>query len=100
MLCGDAGFTNSARSHAPQDASYWPVRRPQHNTDYPPTRWSQSPRIVVQCAPQASNGPTHLGLHAPSQLTKSKVVTIWLAIDGADEDNSCLHIVRCLCPAG
>ena len=30
--------------------------------DYPPKTWPQSPRIVVQCAPRASNGPNHLGL--------------------------------------
>ena len=32
--------------------------------DYNPTRWPQSPRIVMRCAPRASNGPNHLGLCA------------------------------------
>ena len=32
-----------------------------HNMDYSPTRWPESPRIVMQCAPRASNGPNHLG---------------------------------------
>ena len=34
------------------------------NMDYDPTRWPQSPRIVMRCAPRASNGPDHLGLCA------------------------------------
>ena len=32
--------------------------------DVDPTRWPQSPRIVMRCAPRASNGPNHLGLCA------------------------------------
>ena len=35
-----------------------------HNMDCPPKRWAGSPRITVQCAPRASNGPNHLGLCA------------------------------------
>ena len=34
------------------------------NMDYNPTRWPQSPPIVMRCAPWASNGPNHLGLCA------------------------------------
>ena len=37
------------------------------NMDYPPPRWPGSPRIVMRCAPRASNGPDHLGLRAPSR---------------------------------
>ena len=33
--------------------------------DCPPKRRPESPRIVVQCAPWASNGPNHLGLCVP-----------------------------------
>ena len=29
--------------------------------DCSPTRWPESPRIVLRCAPRASNGPNHLG---------------------------------------
>ena len=32
-----------------------------HNMDYPPTQWPRSPRIVLQCAFCAPNGPNHLG---------------------------------------
>ena len=39
------------------------VRAP-HSTDSLPTRWPESPRIVVKCDPCASNGPKHLGLGA------------------------------------
>ena len=35
-----------------------------HTMDYDPTRWPQSPRIVMRCAPRASNGPNRLGLCA------------------------------------
>ena len=38
-----------------------------HNMDYPRTRWPKSPRIVMRCAPRASNGPNHLGLCAPPE---------------------------------
>ena len=31
-------------------------------------RWARSPRIVVQCAPRAPNGPDHLGLCVPQEL--------------------------------
>ena len=31
---------------------------------YNPTRWPQSPRVVMRCAPRESNGPNHLGLCA------------------------------------
>ena len=41
------------------------VRCP-HNMDFPSTRWPESPRIVVQCAPRASNGPNHLVFVRPS----------------------------------
>ena len=34
---------------------------PPHSMGFPPTRWLESPRIVVQCAPCASNGPKDLG---------------------------------------
>ena len=30
--------------------------------DCNPTRWPESPRIVMRCAPRASNGPNHLGI--------------------------------------
>ena len=33
------------------------VRRPLHNTDYPRTRWPQSPRIVVQRVPMSIKWP-------------------------------------------
>ena len=39
------------------------VRGP-HSMDYSPTRWPQSPRIVMRCAARASNGPNHVGLCA------------------------------------
>ena len=32
--------------------------------DCKPTRWLKSPRIVMRCAPRASNGPDHLVLCA------------------------------------
>ena len=38
--------------------------RATHNVDCNPTRWPESPRIVMRCAPRASNGPNHLGLSA------------------------------------
>ena len=34
------------------------------NMDYSPTRWPESPRVVVRCAARAFNGPNHLGLRA------------------------------------
>ena len=40
--------------------------------EYPPTRLPESPRIVVQCAPRASNGPNHLGLCALQDRLNSK----------------------------
>ena len=40
-----------------EDDPVWPV-------DYPPKRWPQSPRIAVQCASWAANGPDHLGFCA------------------------------------
>ena len=36
------------------------VRDPRH-IDCPPTRWPQSPRVVMRCNPRASTGPNHLG---------------------------------------
>ena len=41
------------------------VRDP-HNMDCPSTRWPSSPRIVVKCASQASNGPNRLVFVCPS----------------------------------
>ena len=38
------------------------LTRAPHNADCPPTEWPGSPRIAVQRAPWASNGPNHLGL--------------------------------------
>ena len=38
------------------------VRDPHDPMDCNPTRWPLSPRIVMRCAPRASNGPDHLGL--------------------------------------
>ena len=38
------------------------------NVKYNPTRWPQSPRIVVRCAARESNGLNHLGLSSPSGL--------------------------------
>ena len=40
------------------------VVRDPHSTDCPPTRWPESPRIVVTSDPWTSNGPDHLGLCA------------------------------------
>ena len=36
------------------------------NTEYNPTPWPQSPRILMRCATRASNGPNRLGLPAYS----------------------------------
>ena len=33
-----------------------------HSMDYNPTRWPESPRIVMRCATRPSNGLNHLGL--------------------------------------
>ena len=43
-----------------------------HNMDYPLTRWPESPRIAVQCAPRASNGPNHLGLCALQEFRNKR----------------------------
>ena len=37
------------------------VRGPPTNMDYNPTRWPESPRIVMRCATRASNGRDHPG---------------------------------------
>ena len=63
-----------ARLYSPDERSYLDVCgfrgdlghrlsqvRDPHNMDYLPTRWPESPRIVVKCDSWASNGPNHLG---------------------------------------
>ena len=53
------------------------VRDPRH-IDCPPTRWPQSPRVVMRCDPRASNDPNHLGLCGLQVLDTEK--TIQMAI--------------------
>ena len=43
-----------------------------HSMDYNPTRWPESPRVVMRCAHRASNGPNYLGLCALQSWTESK----------------------------
>ena len=50
-----------ARDLAQQALKLHSVRRAT-NVDYSPTRWPESPRVVMRCAHRASNGPDHLGL--------------------------------------
>ena len=49
------------------------VRAP-HDTDYDPTRWPYSPRIVMRRAPRASAGPDHLGLRALQATTRPAAI--------------------------
>ena len=47
--------------------------------DCPPKRRPESPRIVVQCAPWASNGPNHLGLSAELRALHTPLAaTVWI----------------------
>ena len=38
----------------------------------PSIMWLESPRIVLQCAPRASNGPNHLGSRARQDFPPTK----------------------------
>ena len=49
------------------------VRDPHDPMDCNPTRWPLSPRIVMRCAPRASNGPDHLGRRALQAAVKPTV---------------------------
>ena len=51
--------------------------RPPHNMDDPPTRWPQSPRVVVQCAPSAPNGQNHLGFCVLQAGSASWPIRVW-----------------------
>ena len=60
----EGGWVCVAQVLAVEDESAGAVTlvRAPHSMDYSPTRWPQSPRIAMRCAPIASNGPDHLGL--------------------------------------
>ena len=74
------GGDNTARGN-PADRLSMPGAG-RHIVDHSPTRWPWSHRIVMRCAPRASNGPNHLGLcalqvhggsrHTPSSMETSK----------------------------
>ena len=51
--------------------NFFQVRAP-HSMDYSPTRWPESPRVVMRCAPRAPNVPNHLGLVRPSSTDSWK----------------------------
>ena len=59
------------------------------DVDYNPTRWPQSPRVVMRCAPRASNGPNRLGLFALQMATEVAEV------NRVDENKVALR--HCLC---
>ena len=59
-------FGAAAANHAETTEAMIDLHGAQHprNIDYSPTRWPQSPWIVMQCAPSAPNAPNHLGFCA------------------------------------
>ena len=65
-LCPSAGPRaehNLADSRGAAAPAPPPHTHTQHGSmDDSPTRWPESPRIVMRCALRASNGPNHLGL--------------------------------------
>ena len=58
---------------APRDVDT--VRAP-HDMDDPPTKWRESPRIVVQYAILASNSPNYLGLCALQAGAEAEQATL------------------------
>ena len=94
------------RSPPPPTSSPRRARTCSVSMDYPPTRWPQSPRIVVQYDTRIANGPNHLGLCARQGNASSsasaagpagtvKFVPAGGAVSGATTAESCAEGEDC-----